>query len=113
MAQAPTSTPTRPDVSTPPASGGPGTFAPPTPAHPGGMASDPVGALANEIVTNIRGAPDRLRSQIESTPALKSLFDQANENVVAEIAQSIRRFVDAEVAKATGGLVPSQGKQST
>jgi hypothetical protein len=93
-----------PSNTTPPA----GSTPPPYSAHPGGMASDPANALANEIVTSITGAGERFRSQVESTPALKSLFDQANTSLVAEVTQTIRRFVDAEVAKATGGIAPAQ-----
>jgi hypothetical protein len=85
----------------------PGAVAPTTPAYPGGMASDPANALANEIVTNIRGSADRLRSRIESNPALKAALEQGDDDLVASVAQSIRRAIDAEVAKATGGFAPS------
>ena len=51
--------------------------------YPGGMASDPAAALANEIVTNIKGAYDRLR------------LEQAEPDLVGSVAISIRRFVDA------------------
>jgi hypothetical protein len=99
----PTSVPTSPSPASPP----PATHA------PGGMASDPAGALANEIVTNVKGASERFRSQIESNPALKSLFDQSNDSLVAEITQTIRTFVDSEVSKATGGQVPKAEKKAS
>lgn len=93
-----------------PASPAPAEAKPATPAHPGGMASDPAAALANEIVTNIKGAKERFDRQVESTPALKALMDQAGANLTAEIAQTIRAFVAGEVAKATGGMALQKDK---
>jgi hypothetical protein len=79
--------------------------APVAPAtYPGGMASDPAAALANEIITNLRGAPDRLRSRVDSTPALKAVMDQIDSDTMSNIAQSIRTLINNEVAKATGGM---------
>ena len=101
-------TPATPSSAAPP-SGAAAVGAAPThpPAlAPGGMASDPAAALANEIVTNIKGAADRFKQQIESTPALKALMDQAGDDLTAGVAKTIRTFVDGEVAKATGGIVP-------
>jgi hypothetical protein len=87
--------------------------APAAPGYPGGMASDPAVALANEIVTSLRGAPDRMRSVIDNTPALKAVMDQAEQGLVADIALTIRRFVDGEVAKATGGMTLHGEKKPT
>lgn len=81
---------------------------PATPAYPGGMASDPAAALANEIVTNIKGAAERFKTAVENAPALKALLDQSSDNLTAEVAQSIRRFADDEVSKATGGMLPKK-----
>jgi len=103
MAQAPQSH----NPANPPNATAPGT-APPHTSYPGGMASDPALALANEIATNIKGAPDRFRSQMENAPALKALFDQSEGDLLSSIAQAIRRFADGEVAKATGGMVPAR-----
>ena len=72
-------------------------------AYPGGMASDPIAQLASEISTNIKGLPDRMRSLIDSTPAFRNVMDQVENDMVASIAQSIRRVVETEVAKVTGG----------
>jgi hypothetical protein len=82
----------------------------PTP-FPGGMASDPAVALANEIMTNIKGAPDRFRSQVDNTPALKALMEQSNNDLISGISQSIRNLVNQEVARVTGGMAPP--KQAT
>lgn len=78
----------------------------PKPSVPGGMASDPALAVANEIVTNIKGAADRFRTQVENTPALKALMDQTQGDLVAGVADTIRKFVDEQVSKATGGMAP-------
>ena len=72
-------------------------------SYPGGMASDPIAQLSSEISSNIKGLPDRMRSLIDSTPAFRAVMDQVENDLVASIAQSIRRVVETEVAKATGG----------
>ena len=79
-------------------------------SYPGGMASDPIAQLASEISTNIKGLPERIRGHIDSTPALKAMFDQYENDLVGSIAQSIRRVVDVEVAKVTGGIVPGKAQ---
>ena len=76
----------------------------PTPTYPGGMASDPAVALANDIVSSIRGEQDRFRTIIENSPELKAAWDKANVDTAAEVAMTVRRFINAEVAKATGGV---------
>jgi hypothetical protein len=82
--------------------------APAPTGSPGGMASDAITALAGEIVTNMKGAPDRFRTQVENNPALKAMMDEASGNMIGEIAQSIRRVVESEIAKVTGGVVPGK-----
>jgi hypothetical protein len=63
-------------------------------AYPGGMASDPAAATANEIVVNIKGAIEKMR--LELPPDL-----------VGSVAAAIRGLVNSEVAKATGGVAPA------
>lgn len=60
--------------------------APPPSPVPGGMASDPAVALATELFSSMKGSADR-----------------KEEPDIGSIAQTIRRFVDAEVAKVTAG----------
>ena len=63
---------------------------PSAPPSPGGMASDPSIALANQIVTSIKGAMDKARQ--ESTDAVMG-------NLVGEVAASIRSFMSNEMSK--------------
>jgi hypothetical protein len=78
-----------------------GAATPPAPSpYPGGMASDPAVALANEIVTSIKGAFEKARLEL------------VDEGLVGSVAQSIRRFADAEIGKATGGSGLVQNKAS-
>jgi hypothetical protein len=71
------------------------------------MASDGSIALANQIMSNLKGLPDRIKAAIESNPALKQMSDAAMASATADIAHAIRAYAAQEVAKATGGMSPS------
>ena len=76
----------------------PPSSSPPSSSVPGGLASDPFAALANQLVTTIKGVAVRSQNP--------QLLEQMYSNTTAEVAQTIKSFIDQEVAKVTGGLVP-------
>lgn len=70
---------------------------PAAPGVPGGMASDPAIAVANEIVSTIKGSMEKAR---------KEVADKEGASLTAEIAQTIRIFVNNEVNKAIAATPP-------
>jgi hypothetical protein len=61
--------------------------------------------MANQIVTNVKGIPERYSGQQQ--------LSQAYSNLASELAQTLKAFVDSEVAKVNAGMNPPKTEGGT